>query len=197
MNPSLEWTSRLGGELCWQPDDATGVSSWDTVPGVPGLDPVENAAKTTTCFCTDRPVLVHRRPLPLRWHQRLLRSGPHRFPPVRTYSPGPPQTAATRLTPLAAPVKPATAPASSMQTGTVSREAPPSGRHRYQVGGGGNGDCFFQTARVKAEGPQNSLITRILLDGGSDSSYIRSSLAEELGLPVVGTGTFSCIGFQE
>ena len=40
-------------------------------------------------------------------------------------------------------------------------------------------------------------MARILLDGGSDSSYIRSSLAEELGLPVVGTGTFSCIGFQE
>ena len=40
-------------------------------------------------------------------------------------------------------------------------------------------------------------MTRIFLDGGSDSSYIRSSLAEELGLPVTGTGTFSCIGFQE
>ena len=39
-------------------------------------------------------------------------------------------------------------------------------------------------------------MTRILLDGGSDS-YIRSSLAEELGLPVVASGTFYCLGFQE
>ena len=40
-------------------------------------------------------------------------------------------------------------------------------------------------------------MVRLLLDGGSDSSYIRSSVAEELGLKSTGKGTFSCIGFQE
>ena len=38
---------------------------------------------------------------------------------------------------------------------------------------------------------------RVLLDGGSDASYIRSSIAEEMGLSVIGSGTFACIGFQE
>ena len=56
---------------------------------------------------------------------------------------------------------------------------------------------LLQTALVEAVGPKGHRKARVLLDGGSDSSYIRSSLAEELGLSVVGTGTFSCIGFQE
>ena len=38
---------------------------------------------------------------------------------------------------------------------------------------------------------------RLLLDDGSDASYIRTSLAEELGLEVIESGTFACVGFQE
>ena len=56
---------------------------------------------------------------------------------------------------------------------------------------------FFQTAVVEATGPKGNRKVRILLDGGSDSSYIRSSLAEELGLQVLGSGVFSCVGFQQ
>jgi hypothetical protein len=38
---------------------------------------------------------------------------------------------------------------------------------------------------------------RILLDGGSDLSFIRDEVAQELGLPQVGEGVFACVGFQE
>ena len=38
---------------------------------------------------------------------------------------------------------------------------------------------------------------RVLIDGGSDSSYIRTSSTDLLGLPTVGSGVFACMGFQE
>ena len=38
---------------------------------------------------------------------------------------------------------------------------------------------------------------RALIDGGSDSSFIRTSLAEKLGLATVNQATFMCVGFQE
>ena len=114
----------------------------------------------------------------------------------RPSSSGPPQPAAAAQAPPAGPFRPETVPISTAGARTESREFN-FGRHRYQAGGGSIGNCFFQTALVRAGDPQNGRMVRLLLDGGSDSSYIRRSLAEELGLPVVGTGTFSCIGFQE
>ena len=36
-----------------------------------------------------------------------------------------------------------------------------------------------------------------MIDGGSDASFIRASLAEELGLETVGQGSFVCVGFKE
>ena len=56
---------------------------------------------------------------------------------------------------------------------------------------------FYQTTLVEAAEPRGCRQVRVLLDGGSDTSYLRASLAEELGLPVTGTDTFACIGFQE
>ena len=50
---------------------------------------------------------------------------------------------------------------------------------------------------MEAVGPEVRRNVRVLLDGGSDASYIRTSVAEELGLKVIGSGTFACVGFQE
>ena len=57
--------------------------------------------------------------------------------------------------------------------------------------------CFVQIAIVNAAGPRSVRPTRVLIDGGSDASFIRASLAEELGLETVGRGTFACVGFKE
>ena len=76
--------------------------------------------------------------------------------------------------------------------GSVSQD-----RHQYVSTGERSGHCYFQIALIEVEGPERLRTARVLLDRGSDSSYIRSSLAEELGLPLAGTGLFSCIGFQE
>ena len=97
----------------------------------------------------------------------------------------------------AAPFSPAATSPQSANAGTKPRGLLPPDRHRYNAGRECGSNCFFQTALVEAEGPGGRRMIRILLDGGSDSSYIRSSVAEELGLPITGTGTFSCIGFQE
>lgn len=59
------------------------------------------------------------------------------------------------------------------------------------------GGCFTQTALVEATGPRGSCMLRVLIDGGSDSSYIRTSAADLLGLQTVGSGIFACMGFQE
>ncbi|XP_043230384.1 uncharacterized protein LOC122385865 [Amphibalanus amphitrite] len=59
------------------------------------------------------------------------------------------------------------------------------------------GVCFTQTALVEVTGPRGTCMLRVLIDGGSDSSYIRTSAADLLGLPTVGSGTFACMGFQE
>ena len=136
-------------------------------------------------------------PAPLRLRDAEAGSRDDRCDLVyRSTSSGPSQPAVAALVPPTEPFRLETVSAGSAEPKTESRDVL-SGRHRYQAGGGSDGSCFFQTALVKVGDPQNSRMVRILLDGGSDSSYIRSSLAEELGLPVVGTGTFSCIGFQE
>ena len=57
--------------------------------------------------------------------------------------------------------------------------------------------CYMQTALVEASGPRGTCQLRVLLDGGSDSSYVRTSAAELLGLPTVGRGVFACLSFQE
>ncbi|KAF0306014.1 hypothetical protein FJT64_022433 [Amphibalanus amphitrite] len=56
---------------------------------------------------------------------------------------------------------------------------------------------LHSTALVEASGPRGTCQLRVLLDGGSDSSYVRTSAAELLGLPTVGRGVFACLGFQE
>ena len=38
---------------------------------------------------------------------------------------------------------------------------------------------------------------RVFIDGGSDASYIRKSVTEEMGLDIIGYGSFACVGFQE
>ena len=67
---------------------------------------------------------------------------------------------------------------------------------RYTVQGDRQ-QCYIQTALVEGRGPQCTKMLRVLLDGGSDASYIRKSVAEEMGLNVIGSGTFACVGFQE
>ena len=110
------------------------------------------------------------------------------------------QVSASGLSVQAEPFSPAPTsgpPAKRDHAETGSRSPLSRDQYRYNVSKESGSNCFFQTALVEAEGQNGRRMTRILLDGGSDSSYIRSSLAEELGLQVVGTGTFSCIGFQE
>ena len=135
-------------------------------------------------------------------HARICRHGScsecGRFHHTLLHSSGPPpaasgvQQSGHVLSPDATPFSSRT----SSQGGRAERE-PPSSRHRYTVKGAEECKSFFQTAVVKAAGPNGSRRIRILLDGGSDSSYIRSSLAEELGLRVLGSGVFACVGFQE
>ena len=59
------------------------------------------------------------------------------------------------------------------------------------------GHCYVQTALVSAAGPRGERGVRVLIDGGSDASFIRSSLADDLGLEPVGRGTFAVVGFKE
>ena len=102
----------------------------------------------------------------------------------------------SELSAHAAPFTPTAGSAAS----SSAPEAPnrqPSSHHRYSVSARGDYCCFYQTAVVRADGPKGSRSVRVLLDGGSDASYIRSSQAEELGLQTTQTSTFACIGFQE
>ena len=57
--------------------------------------------------------------------------------------------------------------------------------------------CYSCTALVVAVNGCHTRFVRLLIDGGSDSSYIRASVAEDMQLPVTGSDTFACIGFQE
>ena len=58
-------------------------------------------------------------------------------------------------------------------------------------------NCFVQTVLVEARGTRGVRQVRALIDGGSDTSFIRSSLTEQLGLEIVSKGIFACVGFQE
>ena len=63
---------------------------------------------------------------------------------------------------------------------------------------GGSVPIFYnQTVLVNAVGPRGTKQVRVMIDGGSDSSFIRSTVADELGLVTLGQGTFECIAFQE
>ena len=55
----------------------------------------------------------------------------------------------------------------------------------------------MMTALVEVIGPNGTQQARALIDGGSDSSFVKSSLAETLGVSVTARGAFACIGFQE
>ena len=89
-------------------------------------------------------------------------------------------------------------PGGSAQTApSFTRDSQDNRHHRYSASTQSGYCCYYQTAVVKAEGPNGHRLVRVLLDGGSDTSFIRSSLAEELGLPTTQTSTFACIGFQE
>ncbi|XP_043202497.1 uncharacterized protein LOC122370716 isoform X2 [Amphibalanus amphitrite] len=57
--------------------------------------------------------------------------------------------------------------------------------------------CYVQTALVEVAGPRGVRLVRALIDGGADASFIRASLADQLGLEKVGQGTFACVGFKE
>ena len=104
------------------------------------------------------------------------------------------------MSPHAAPFTPTT---KETQSGPVSNQPReengperPERRHRYSASAQCN-NRFYQTAVVEAAGPKGRRLVRVLIDGGSDISYVRTSLAEELGLPIRRTDTFACIGFQE
>ena len=73
----------------------------------------------------------------------------------------------------------------------------PSPLWRYNAQGNREQKSYLQTALVEGRGPQGTRTLRALLDGGSDASYIRKAVAEEMNLTVIGSGTLACIGFQE
>ena len=108
-----------------------------------------------------------------------------------------PSVPGPELSPRAAPFSPKPPPNEGTRSETETNSLSCQNNHRYNVGVFDGSRSLFQTAVVEATGPKGSRKVRVLLDGGSDASYIRSSLAEELGLPVTDKGTFSCLGFQE
>ena len=59
------------------------------------------------------------------------------------------------------------------------------------------GGCFMMTALVEVSGPAGARRARILIDGGSDSSFVKSSLANALGVSVTARGMFACVGLGE
>ena len=125
-----------------------------------------------------------------RQHHLLLHShGPGSSPSA---SPMP----ASGLSPRAASFSPAQIPDRTARSGAEEGRMPRQAHQRLNNRTEDDG-CFFQTALAVATGPKGRQRVRILLDGGSDSSYIRSALVEELGLPTTGSGTFACFGFQE
>ena len=73
---------------------------------------------------------------------------------------------------------------------TVSH--PPEKRYTFT-----RGCSYSYTALVIAVPGYHTCLVRILLDGGSDTSYICASVADDMHLPVIGSDTFACIGFQE
>ena len=89
----------------------------------------------------------------------------------------------------------ARSPATAASGGPHPATSPGHGKRRYNVCA--QSSCFVQTVLVEASGPGGACEVRALIDGGSDSSFIRSSLAEQLGLESVGQGTFACVGFLE
>ena len=113
------------------------------------------------------------------------------------FSPRGPTAPAGGLSPEAVPFTPPRPTNRATRPGDDSNDVTRQNHHRFNVTGMEKCSNFFQTAVVEAIGPKGRRKARVLLDGGADASYIRSSLAEELGLPVTDTGTFSCLGFQE
>ena len=87
-------------------------------------------------------------------------------------------------------------PANADRAGSRQQQSRLPERQNYNVAAHAQ-PCYYQTAVAEARGPKGSRMVRILLDGASDSSYVRTSLVEELGLEVTGSGTFACMGFQE
>ena len=113
------------------------------------------------------------------------------------FAPRVPSVPGSELSPRAAPFSPKPPPNHGTHSEAETNSLSCQNNHRYNVEGAERHRSFFQTALVEATGPKGCRKVRVLLDGGSDASYIRSSLAEELGLPVTDKGTFSCLGFQE
>ena len=67
--------------------------------------------------------------------------------------------------------------------------------HHYNAAA--HGRCFMMTALIEVTGPAGAQLARALIDGGSDSSFVKSSLADALGLSVTAQGIFACVGFKE
>lgn len=59
----------------------------------------------------------------------------------------------------------------------------------------GLGQVMLQTARSWTEGHDKRLLTRMLLDGGSQRTFIRKEISERLGLRVLGDETLSIYTF--
>ncbi|MPC25232.1 hypothetical protein E2C01_018337 [Portunus trituberculatus] len=74
-------------------------------------------------------------------------------------------------------------------------QAPREHLQRYSVST--RGFCYTSTALVVAVNGPHTRLVQLLIDGESDSSYIRSSVANYLNLPVTDSDTFACVGFQE
>lgn len=83
----------------------------------------------------------------------------------------------------------------STNSNTSRRDASGTSFNISQNGGA----VYAMSAVVKVQSPVSgaSCLARVLIDTGADDSYIRSSVAKKLCLPIVGNGVFSCIGFQE
>ena len=81
--------------------------------------------------------------------------------------------------------------------GSEVQPTQPNPLWRYNAQGAKEQRSYLQTALVEGRGPQRTETLRVLLDGGSDASYIRKSVADEMNLAVIDSGTFACIGFQE
>ena len=101
------------------------------------------------------------------------------------------------LSPDAASFSPTPTPTRVKRPDTGVSEPLRQSHHRYNNRTTDGQGSFFQTALAEAAGLKGRRKVRILLDGGSDSSYIRSSLVKDLDLPVTGSATFACLGFQE
>ena len=177
-----KWLAYMGntwypyGDVCWETVRKAGVCYQCLGPH-------------RVRFCQSQPCPICRE----RHHSSLHQPSPNCTPQRQSSSSPTSATASPSFRGGAQGYSPAAAGSSgqqqSHQTATLERQS-------YNATVQGQ-LCFYQTAVVAATGPKGCRMVRVLLDGASDLSFIRSSLVKELGLEVTGSSTFTCMGFQE